>query len=49
MCAAVFILNLPSLVDIEGIRSPDGLQFEIGYDFIEAAMIGGPSTRNREL
>ncbi|GIZ36950.1 hypothetical protein CKM354_000041500 [Cercospora kikuchii] len=35
--------------DIESIISPDGLQYDIGYDLIEATMAGGPQQPEKEL
>lgn len=37
------------IVDIENIQSPDGLQYEIGYDLVEATMAGGHKEPLREL
>jgi hypothetical protein len=34
-------------VDEYGLSHPDGLQFDIGYDFVEAAMAGGPENATR--
>ncbi len=51
-CARLFLHKLTLLtksVDDENIDSPDGLQFEIGYDLIEATMAGGPQAPSREL
>ena len=41
--------TLTSTVDDEDITAPDGLQYDIGYDLIEATMAGGPEQPAKEL